>query len=82
MAYGVELAPRAIRQLRLLPEALQDRVLTRLFALEEEPRPSSARPVGQVSDLYRLGLGEVQLLYRVYDDLALVRLLRIQYRPL
>ena len=44
MAYGVELAPRAIRQLRLLPEALQDRVLTRLFALEEEPRPFRPAP--------------------------------------
>lgn len=81
MSYVVEVIPRAMRRLRELPDDLQGRVLRTLENLAIEPRPPAARPLSQAPGKYSLWLGEVRLLYRVHDGLALVELQRIQYHP-
>ena len=53
MAYSILLAPLAERQLKALAESMQQRIVTRLKALQHNPRPQGAKKLSGEDDLYR-----------------------------
>lgn len=77
--YRVELAPAAQRQLRRLPPGEAARLRGPILALGIEPRPPGAtRLTG--TELWRLRVGSLRVVYAVDDDARLVIVLRVARR--
>jgi len=77
--YRVEVAPAAQRELRRLTPADAARLRGPILALGLEPRPSAAtRLVG--SELWRLRVGELRVVYAIRDPESLVVILRVAAR--
>ena len=81
MAYTIEVAPAARRQLRKLDPALQRRVARRIERLAEEPRPDGVIKLTDVSPpLYRVREGDWRVLYAIRDDKLVILVVRIAHR--
>jgi mRNA interferase RelE/StbE len=78
-AYRVEVSPAAQRQLRRLPPGDAARLRGPILVLALDPRPSGVvKLVG--SDLWRLRLTELRVIYNVDDAARLVVVLKVARR--
>ena len=75
----VELAPAAQRQLRRLPPGDAARLRGPILALAVEPHPpGAAKLVG--TDLWRLRVGDLRLIYLIDEGASLVVVLKVARR--
>jgi mRNA interferase RelE/StbE len=75
----VELAPAAQRQLRRLPPGDAARLRGPILALAIEPRPPGAVKLVE-SDLWRLRVGHLRVIYLIDDAASLVVVLKVARR--
>jgi mRNA interferase RelE/StbE len=81
MAYIVEFAPAARRQLKKLDRPVQKRVLKRVEKLENQPRPKTAETLkGTTETVYRVREGDYRIIYTIEDDRLIVLVVRIGHR--
>ena len=81
MAYTVEVATIAARQLRKLDRQIQARIYSRLKKLEDDPRPPGAIQLqGTSATLHRIRVGAFRIIYVIEDDKLLVLVVRIAHR--
>ena len=80
MTYRVELTRAAARQVKRLPAEVRERILARLEALAEDPRPAGVRKLAGTEDGYRVRVGAYRVLYRVEDDRLVVLVVRVSHR--
>lgn len=80
MPYSVEIRPAAQRQIKKLPREVQAKVLTRLTALAEDPKPSGAEALQGPQDLYRVRVGQYRVLYEVQEQVLMVLVVRVGHR--
>lgn len=78
--YRVEFAPSAQRQFRDLPRPVQERIVPRIRALAEQPRPRGAEKLAGTTDQYRIRVGDYRVIYAIRDDRLLILLLRFGHR--
>lgn len=77
--YRVDLAPAAQRQLQRLPPGVASALRAPILALALGPRPPGvAKLVG--SELWRLRVGDVRVIYAINDRAGLVVVLRVVRR--
>jgi mRNA interferase RelE/StbE len=69
------LTSRAAKDLERLPRALRERVVARLVALEDVPRPDGIKQ--PKPSLYRLRVGDHRVIYSVEDERILVLVLGV-----
>ncbi len=77
MAYQIEIAPAARRQIKKLPKAAQVVVIKRLEALAERPRPPGCKKLSGEENLYRVRTGDYRIVYQVEDDRLVVVVVRV-----
>lgn len=75
----VELAPAAQRQLRRLPPGDAARLRGPILALAIQPHPPGAAKLAG-TDLWRVRVGDLRVVYIVEDDASLVVILRVARR--
>jgi mRNA interferase RelE/StbE len=81
MAYVVEFAPAARRQLKKLDRPVQKRILRRVERLEDQPRPKTAEKLkGTTEPLDRIREGDYRIIYAIEDDRLIVLVVRIGHR--
>ena len=80
MAYRVELAPAAQRQMRRLPAVARSRLASPILDLGRSPRPPGAREVRGQPGTWRVRVGPYRILYDVHDDAALIVVLKVARR--
>jgi mRNA interferase RelE/StbE len=81
MAYIVEFAPAARRQLKKLDRPVQKRVLKRVEKLENQPRPKTAETLkGTTETVYRVREGDYRIIYTIEDDRLIVLVVRIGHQ--
>lgn len=81
MAYSVELAPAARRQLKKLDPPIQKRIFRRLKRLENQPRPGSAVQLqGATDTFYRIREGDWRIISTIENDRLIVLVVRIAHR--
>ncbi|MBI2871976.1 MAG: type II toxin-antitoxin system RelE/ParE family toxin [Chloroflexi bacterium] len=78
--YRVELAPAAQRDLRQLPREVQARLVMPIRALTENPRPAGVRKLRGEERTWRIRVGPYRVVYDIYDDRALVVVLKVARR--
>jgi mRNA interferase RelE/StbE len=78
--YRVEFTNPALEQLRDLPREEQERMVPRINALADDPRPRGVEKLQGEDDLYRIRVGSYRIIYTIVDDRLIVLVLRIGHR--
>lgn len=77
MAYTVEVAPAAERQLKALPKPIRTQISRRIDKLVDDPRPHGVEKITGEDDLYRVRSGDYRILYTIKDRELLVLVVKI-----
>ncbi|MGB7415498.1 MAG: type II toxin-antitoxin system RelE/ParE family toxin [Thermosynechococcaceae cyanobacterium] len=80
MAYCVEIAPAAKRQIKKLSFDIQKRIVKALEALEQIPRPEGCTKLKGADSLYRIRVGDYRIVYDIQDDVLQVLVVRVGHR--
>jgi mRNA interferase RelE/StbE len=78
MAYTVELAPAAERELNALIKTARDRIIQHLLDLQTEPRPPGVKKLDDHT--YRIRVGDYRILYEIQDQVLIVLVLKVGHR--
>jgi mRNA interferase RelE/StbE len=79
MPYIVKVADRAKKSLCQLERSAQERIAAALLELKDIPRPLGCKKL-KASDDYRIRVGDYRIIYRIYDDVLVVVVIRIAHR--
>lgn len=80
MAYRLEIAPAARREIKKLARDMQGRILEAIERLSEQPRPLGVKKLQTKKDLYRVRIGVYRIVYRVDERELLIRVDRVRHR--
>jgi mRNA interferase RelE/StbE len=78
--YEILLAKPAERDLKRLPPEVFDRILPKIRALADDPRPPGCRKLSGTERDYRIRVGEHRILYEILDETREVRVYRVGHR--
>ena len=78
--YRVTFVRSARRELERLPRDLGARILARIEALTENPRPRGCRKLQGPSQLWRMRVGEYRVVYAIDDNHRIVDITVIRRR--
>ena len=79
MTYQVIIKHSAEKELDALQANLHERIVKRLLALEENPRPTGSKKL-QGQESYRLRVGDYRVLYTIDDKTKQVTVLSVGHR--
>ncbi len=80
MKYPVRLDGRTWKGLERTPTEIRGRILRKLRALEDDPRPPGAEKLAGPEDLYRVRVGDRRIVYAIRDRVLVVIVVRIGHR--
>jgi mRNA interferase RelE/StbE len=80
LAYQVTFARSARRELERLPRSVAERILVKIDALAENPRPPGCRKLQGPSRLWRIRAGEYRVVYDIDDDQRIIDITVIRHR--
>ena len=78
--YRVEIAPRAVRQLRKLDPPARRRIQAAVELLASDPRPPGAKKLVGGEGEWRVRTGDFRVVYEIHDSALLVLVLAIGHR--
>jgi mRNA interferase RelE/StbE len=78
--YSVELKPSARKELERLSAKLVERLIAKLEALEDDPRPDGCKKLKGGDREYRVRVGDYRVVYVVDDGKRLVSVTRVRHR--
>jgi mRNA interferase RelE/StbE len=78
--YSVLLSPSAERDLGALDKPVQRRVVARIEALAENPRPAGVAKLQGVANAWRIRVGDYRVLYTIEDGRLVVLVVKIGHR--
>ncbi|MFZ5819146.1 MAG: type II toxin-antitoxin system RelE family toxin [Chloroflexota bacterium] len=79
MTYQVILQRPAEKELDALESSVHKRIVTRLLALEENPRPAGVKKL-QGQESYRLRVGDYRVLYTINDKSRKIFIMAVGHR--
>ncbi|MEV7526955.1 type II toxin-antitoxin system RelE/ParE family toxin [Agrococcus sediminis] len=80
-SYSVEFTTAAARELKKLePRAARDKILEKVRALADDPRPPGCRKIAGEQHAWRIRVGDYRVLYEVDDRVVTVAVFRIAHR--
>ena len=77
MAYTIEVAPTAERQIKALPKSIRTQIGRRIDKLAADPRPYGVEKIAGEDNLYRVRSGDYRILYEINDQELLVLVVKI-----
>jgi mRNA interferase RelE/StbE len=77
--YSVQVAKAASQQIAKLGRDLQERVIARLEALRQDPRPAGSKKLVR-SEYWRIRIGDYRVVYTIEDKELLVLVVRVAHR--
>ena len=78
--YEVYLERAAERDLRKLPAEAFHRIIPRIQALAETPRPPGCRKLSGSDSDWRIRIGDYRVVYEIDDAEKAVRIFRVRHR--
>lgn len=80
MAWRIDLAPRARRDIEALSPPVAHRIAEKIDGLAKDPRaPGSRKMVGGTNE-YRLRVGDWRIIYEISDERQAVLITRVGHR--
>jgi mRNA interferase RelE/StbE len=78
--YTVVFARSARRELERLEAGVARRIISRVEALAEDPRPHGCVKLQGAADLWRIRVGDYRVIYSLDDDARLVDIRVVRHR--
>jgi len=78
--YSIVFARSASKEVESLERTLVARVISRIMALSENPRPSGCKKLAGAVDAWRIRIGDYRVIYRVDDTASLVTVMVVRHR--
>ena len=78
--YEVLIERTAERDLKSLPTTLFHRIVPRIKALAETPRPSGCHKLAGSKNDWRIRIGDFRVVYEIDDSRKRVRIFRVRHR--
>ena len=72
--------PRALDSLKGAPKPDRDRIRRQIDSLASEPRPSQARQLTGMRDVWKLPVGHYRICYSIKDDTLVVEVILAMHR--
>jgi len=79
-SYTIEITNAARRQLKKIIRDDKKRILDKLEALAENPRPHGYKHLTDMENLFRVRVGDYRIIYEIENKVLLVIVLRIAKR--
>ncbi len=79
-SYSVRIKKSAAKELEAVPRKDRERIIGRIRALGENPRPAGAEKLAGATDKFRLRQGDYRILYTVEDESLTVDVVKIGHR--
>ncbi len=79
-AYEITFARSARKELQALPPLTARRILAKIEALADNPRPPGCRALRGPTRLWRLRVGEYRVVYRIDDAKRVVDVIVVRHR--
>ncbi len=79
MTYIIEIKPSAAKQIRKLPQNVQEQIALTINNLAIEPRPNGVKKLSN-SDLYRVRTGNYRIIYQIQDNVLLITVVPVGHR--
>ncbi len=80
MKYSVEFSQRAVRQIDALEAKLRIRIIKKIEALSDNPRPPGVQKLAGSENDYRIRIGDYRVVYEVRDALLIVLVIKVAHR--
>ena len=78
--YTVFISESAGKEISRLPKAMIHRVLGKIESLSGEPRPSGCKKLAGFKDLWRVGIGNYRIIYRIEDEIQVLTVNKVSHR--
>jgi mRNA interferase RelE/StbE len=78
-SYSVLITKTAAKELEAVPLTDRKRIVARIRALADDPRPARAEKLSG-EDKYRLRQGKYRILYEIVDDVLTVTVVKVGHR--
>jgi mRNA interferase RelE/StbE len=78
--YSIVLARSASKELESLESKFVARVISRVMALSENPRPSGCKKLAGAGNVWRIRIGDYRVIHRVDDTASLVTVMVLRHR--
>ena len=78
--YHVLFARSARKELEALADSVVSRVLRRVKALANDPRPPGCKKLAVSENLWRIRVGDYRVIYTIDDDAKLVDVVVVRHR--
>jgi mRNA interferase RelE/StbE len=78
--YEVLIERAAERDLKSLPVTILNRIVPRIRALADDPRPSGCHKLAGAKNDWRIRIGDYRVVYDVNDARKLVRIFQVRHR--
>lgn len=79
-AYELRVRSSVAKDLRGIPKADLRRILVRMEALREDPRPAGCEKLSGTDEWYRVRQGVYRIVYSVDDRAVIVEVVRVGHR--
>lgn len=80
MKYEVVIPRTVQKQLDRLPRQTKQRIINRVAALQDDPRPPGCLKLKGYSDQYRIRVGTYRVRYQIIDEKLVIVLVRVAHR--
>jgi mRNA interferase RelE/StbE len=80
LAYRIVITPKAQREIKSLPRAIQDRIRPAIRALRDNPYPPGMQKLKVIEDHYRIRVGDYRVVYAVEGEHVLVIVVTVGHR--
>jgi mRNA interferase RelE/StbE len=80
VAYRIDLAASARRQLAKLPQDVQSRAALAIDALADNPRHAGSKKLAGQRNRYRVRVGAYRVVYEIHDAVLLVLVVEVGHR--
>jgi mRNA interferase RelE/StbE len=78
--YEVLLERRAEGDLKALPAEVFHRIIPRLKALAENPKPPGSRKIAGSKSDWRIRIGDYRVIYEIAEQAKAVKVMRVKHR--
>ena len=80
MCYTVDIGTKAAREIRALPRLEQARIMAKIEALADDPRPPNCVKLSGESGLWRIRSGNYRIIYQIQDARLLIVIVKVGHR--
>lgn len=78
--YAVTFARTARKELESLEVTFVKRIVVRIEALMEDPRPRDCKKLQGEENLWRIRIGDYRVVYAIYDEKKVVDIISVRHR--